>query len=72
MGGAGDTQVAPDSVTAGRGLRGNSLGGLSAHEVPAGNGLSRGYSQSPAELGVGEASASTRLMGRGVGVLCGV
>lgn len=41
-GGCGDTQVAPDSATAGRGLRGNSRGGLSAHEVPAGNGLSRG------------------------------
>nr|CAI9696205.1 unnamed protein product [Rangifer tarandus platyrhynchus] len=64
LGGGGDTQMAPDSVTVRWGLRGNSLGGLLAHEVPAGNGLSRDCSQST-EPGAGEAPASAWLVGHG-------
>ena len=66
-GGGGDTQAAPNSVTAGQGLRGNSLGDLSTHKVPAGAGLSRGCSRSAAEPGVGEASAGAGLVGHGGG-----
>lgn len=63
----GDTQAAPNSVTVGRGLRGNSLRGLSTHEVPVGAGLSRGCSQSAAEPGVGEACPNAGLVGHGGG-----
>lgn len=68
----GDTQAAPNSVTAGRGLRGNSLRGTQPTRCPRGLGCHVAAPRAPQSQAWVRPAPVPGLWGMGVDVLCGV